>query len=51
MEAIALPKVAKAVVKVWHHQSDFIDTEVMSDDQAANYLTYNEIKEAGGVAT
>ena len=50
IEAIALPKVAKAVVKVWHLQSDFIDTDVMSDDQAANYLTHNEVKEAGGVA-
>jgi hypothetical protein len=50
IERIALPKVAKAVVKVWRLQSDFIDTDVMSDDQAANYLTYNEVKEAGGVA-
>jgi hypothetical protein len=50
IEAIALPKVAKAVVKVWHLQSEFIDTSVMSDDQAANYLTYSEVKEAGGVA-
>ena len=50
IERIALPKVSKAVVKVWHLQSDFIDTDVMSDDQAANYLTYNEVKEAGGVA-
>jgi len=50
IEAIALPKVAKAVVKVWHLQSDFIDTDVMSDDQAANYLTYSEVKDAGGVA-
>jgi hypothetical protein len=50
IERIALPKVAKSVVKVWRLQSDFIDTDVMSDDQAANYLTYNEVKEAGGVA-
>lgn len=50
IEEIALPKVSKAVVKVWHLQSDFIDTDVMSDDQAVNYLTYNEVKEAGGVA-
>lgn len=50
IEAKALPKVAKSVVKVWHLQSDFIDTDVMNEDQAANYLTYNEVKEDGGVA-
>tara|TARA_B110001454_G_scaffold54930_2_gene53719 strand:+ start:13952 stop:14620 length:669 start_codon:yes stop_codon:yes gene_type:complete len=50
IERIALPKVAKAVVKVWHLQSDFIDTDVLSDDQATHYLTHNEVKQAGGVA-
>ena len=50
IERIALPKVSKAVVKVWHLQSDFIDTDVLSDDRAAHYLTHNEVKRAGGVA-